>query len=132
MAIAPGLPGLQVTVAVAGEALPEYDYDNDEGDHVERRNATSKYLEAPSGAEFEITTLYTAPYPPLPIHVDIMLDGDYIQAPWEEWYHKDGCEGYKYGQAASMIEGQSYTQSFQFAELKTGEWDTVLISHHRS
>jgi hypothetical protein len=31
-----------------------------------------------------------------------------------------------------MIEGQSYTQSFQFAELKTGEWDTVLISHHRS
>jgi hypothetical protein len=122
MAIAPGLPGLQVTIAVAGEALQEYDYDSTDTGNAQPQDTIRKYIEAPSGAEFEIRTLYVAPFePPLPVHVDIMLDGDYTQAPYVDWGGKDEREGYCYGQAASMHEGQSHTQNFQFAELNTGK-----------
>jgi hypothetical protein len=69
MAIIPGLPGLEVSVTVAGEALAEYDYDYVDEGHVQRPNTVSKYIEAPFGAEFEITTLYTPPFdPPLRHH----------------------------------------------------------------
>jgi hypothetical protein len=127
MAIAPGLPGLQVTVTVAGEALREFDHEAQHG------NKISKYIEAPAGVEFEITTLYTPPFdPPFKIHLDIMLDNDYVQAPFVHRNDKNGYEGYRYGQAASMIEGLSQIQNFQFAELKIGKLDMMLILDHNN
>ncbi|KAH7084823.1 hypothetical protein BKA63DRAFT_528729 [Paraphoma chrysanthemicola] len=119
MAIAPALPGLLVTVEVDGEALPEYDCDD--GDD---QNAVSRYIEAPLGTEFEIRSLYQTPYSPTSmVQVDIMLDGDYVQAPFLEWGGKDDCEGYKYGKATFVTEDQSETRRFRFASLVTEETD---------
>jgi hypothetical protein len=133
MAIAPGLPGLQVTVTVAGEALRELDHDTVDEGQSQHEHKISKYIEAQAGADFEIATLYTPPFdPPFPVHVDIMLDGDYVQAPFAEKNDKDGCKGYRFRQATSMIEGLSHTQNFQFAELKTGNLDTMLILDYNS
>jgi hypothetical protein len=125
MAFAPDLRGLQVTVTVAGEALREFEHDT-----ARHENKISKYIEAPSGAEFEIATLYTPPFDsPFKIHLDIMLDNDYVQAPF---VHRNDKDGYRCGQAASMIEGLSQIQNFQFAELKTGKLDTMLILDYNS
>jgi hypothetical protein len=46
MAIVLVIPGLEVTIEVAGEALPEYDYETVDA----LPHAILKYAEAPSGA----------------------------------------------------------------------------------
>ena len=82
-----------------------------------------KYIEAPSGADFEIRTLYKPPYtPPSLVQVDIMLDGNYVQVPLEEWGGKEECEGYKYGKASFIKKGQTSTRNFRFSALVTGKW----------
>tara|TARA_R110002003_G_scaffold52_6_gene4367 strand:+ start:9195 stop:9821 length:627 start_codon:yes stop_codon:yes gene_type:complete len=120
MAIVPAIPGLVVTVQVAGEDLPEYDYDEANAGN-DAQNVASKYIEVPLGSEFEVRSLYQTPYNPASmVQVDIMLDGDYVQAPFVEWGGKDELEGYKYGKAAFITEGQSETRSFRFAALVIG------------
>ncbi|KAH7094468.1 hypothetical protein FB567DRAFT_622885 [Paraphoma chrysanthemicola] len=119
MAIVPALPGLLVTVEVAGEALPEYDCDDSDDQY-----AISRYIEAPLGTEFEIRSLYQTPYSPTSmVQIDIILDGDYVQAPFLEWGGKDECEGYKYGKATFITEDQLETRRFRFAPLVTEETD---------
>lgn len=122
MAIAPGIPGLEVTIEVDDAALPEYDHTNKGSDPESSETTVSRYIEAPAGADFEIRTLYKPPFePPMSIHVDIVLDGDYVQAPMEAWGGKAGCEGYRYGQATFTEEEGSVTRKFLFAELQIGE-----------
>ncbi|KAH4107591.1 hypothetical protein HBH46_051030 [Parastagonospora nodorum] len=124
MAVIPGLPGLRVTVEVAGEALPEHDNDTTDTGHAYLQHRTKKYIEAPAGEAFEIRTLYQAPFdPPLPIHVEVMLDGNYVLAPYFERGGKDGCEGYKYGKAMFMAEGEVETRNFCFSALTIEERD---------
>jgi hypothetical protein len=122
MAVIPELPGLQVTVEVAGEALQEYNHDATDTGHTYLQHRTTKYIDAPAGEEFEIRMLYQAPYDPsLPVHVEVMLDGNYVLAPYLEAGSKDGCEGYKYGKATFMGEGEAETCKFRFSVLATGK-----------
>jgi hypothetical protein len=122
MVSAPELPGLEVTVEVAGEVLPEFEHDAPNANHSYLQHQVATYIESPAGTQFEIRTLYKAPYdPPLPIHVEIMLDGNYVQAPYLEPGGKEGCEGYKYGKATFMEAGEAETRKFCFAALTTGE-----------
>jgi hypothetical protein len=82
----------------------------------------SKYIEAPSGADFEIRIMYKAPFTPnSPIHPYIMLDDNYILAPLIESASKDGCEGYKYAKSTSIVDGISSTQNFRFSDLVAGK-----------
>jgi hypothetical protein len=94
MVILPALPGLEVTTAVAGEALPEYEHDITDANEP-LPSAIAKCIEAPAGAEFEIRYIYKPPYNTLIAQLDVVMDGNYIQAPYVEWGGKEGCGGYK-------------------------------------
>jgi hypothetical protein len=118
MAISPDLPGLHVTIEVAGKALHEYEYDIADTSHTYATSKTAKYIEAPSDAEFTIHTLYTAPFdPPLPVHVEIMIDGNYVQAKVLEPGCEDGCDGYKYSKATFTKDEEAETRKFRFSDI---------------
>lgn len=120
MAIATDIPGLEVTIEVDGQPLPEFDYDKADDDSLETSNA--KYVRTVSGAEFAIRYLTRPPFaPPSQIQMDILLDDNYIQAPFSEWAGKDGCEGYLFSKASVAVGGQNFTRAFRFSELRTGK-----------
>jgi hypothetical protein len=119
MAIVPTLPGLVVTIEVVGNALPKFDYGA--ANDVDLQTM-AKYIEALAGAEFEIRYVYNPHYNPTSIaQLDVVMDGDYVQAPYVEWGGKDGCEGYKCGRATFFDEQGMTTRSFRFADLRVGE-----------
>jgi hypothetical protein len=126
MAIATGIPGLQVTVNVDGEALQEYDYDVNAADHDPDRPSVAKYIQALPGADFDISTLYEQPFsPPFQLHADIIMDGSYILAPFTEWAGKGEVEGYKYCKATFIEDGGAHvTRNFRFSTLETGRLST--------
>jgi hypothetical protein len=120
MAIAPGIPGLEVVVEVDAKPLPEFEYEHAEDD--ETAISIAKYIEAPPVTDFSIRYLYRPPFtPPSAIQMDIVLDGNYVQAPFVEWGSKEDREGYLCSRSISSTRGRSFTQGFQFAELKTGK-----------
>jgi len=120
MAIASGIPGLEVTIEVNAAALPEYEHGIIEDDEV--ATSASRYIEAPPAANFSIRYLFRPPFtPPSAVQMDVMLDGNYVQAPFVEWGGKEECEGYLCSRSTSSTGGHSFTQGFQFAELRTSE-----------
>jgi len=131
MAIATGIPGLEVTIEVDAAALPEHQHGILEDDEV--ATSTSRYIEAPSAANFSIRYLFRPPFtPPSAVQMDVLLDGDYVQAPFVEWGGKEECEGYLCSRSTSSTSGHSFTQSFQFAELRTGEsWCLIIRPNGR-
>ncbi|KAL1797329.1 hypothetical protein ACET3X_003935 [Alternaria dauci] len=125
MAFASGIPGLEVTVEVDSTALPEHEYVGVEEDEV--TTSITKYIEAPPATDFSVRYLYRPPFtPPLAIQMDIVLDGNYVQAPFIEWGSKEDCEGYLCSRSTSSNGGHSFTQGFQFAELRTNETNTPI------
>jgi hypothetical protein len=130
MAVVPELPGLEVTVEVEGESLAEYEYQPQHDlQDVAATNVVSRYVEAPSGEAFAIRTSYKPPYDPTSsVHVDIVLDGNYILAPLEERAGKDNCQGYKYANSTSIVEGVSSTQTFRFGDFKPGKCNAITFS----
>lgn len=122
MAIVPAPPGLVVTTEVAGDTLPELDHGAGANGIDPQATATAKYIEAPAGAEFEIRYVYSPPYNPTSVaQLDIVMDGDYVQAPYIKWGGKDGCEGYTCGRATFFGEEGMTSGSFRFADLRVGE-----------
>lgn len=88
-----------------------------------------KYIEAPSGSDFEVRMMFKRPFsPPLPVHANIMFDGRYVQAPWVESAFQDGCEGYKYAKATFVENGTSSTQNFKFSDLVAGKLIMLRIN----
>ncbi|KAF3036907.1 hypothetical protein E8E12_003396 [Didymella heteroderae] len=130
MAIAPAVPGLDVTVEVNNVALPEYQYENEDayqyGDkeaisagHEDSACSVTKYLEVPSGAEFSVRWVLKEPFDnTLPTHAQVMLDGSYLNVPFQETGDKDDARGYKYMKTVSEENGQVFTQTFRFSELE--------------
>lgn len=59
------------------------------------------------------------------VHMDIMLDGHYIQAPFVARSEKDGRKGYVATQSVTFAHGQSFTQQFQFSKLRTGRSEST-------
>ena len=129
MAIATGIPGLEVTIEVDTAALPEYEHGIVEDDGV--ATSATRYIEAPPAANFSIRYLFRPPFtPPSAVQMDVLLDGNYVQAPFVEWGGKEECEGYLCTRATSSTGGHSFTQGFQFAELRTGKF--FCLSIHRN
>jgi hypothetical protein len=120
MAITTGIPGLEVTIEVDAIPLPEYQHGLLEDDEVP--TSSSKYIEAPPATDFSIRYLFRPPFiPPSAIQMDVLLDDNYVQAPFVEWGGKEDCEGYICSRSTSSIGGHSFTQGFQFVELRTGK-----------
>ncbi|KAI4714511.1 hypothetical protein J4E89_000191 [Alternaria sp. Ai002NY15] len=120
MAIATGIPGFEVTIEVDAAALPEHQHGIIDDDDV--ATSTSRYIEAPSAANFSIRYLFRPPFtPPSAVQMDVLLDGNYVQAPFVEWGGKEECEGYLCSRSTSSTGGHSFTQGFHFAELRTDE-----------
>ncbi|PZD23905.1 hypothetical protein A1F96_09813, partial [Pyrenophora tritici-repentis] len=114
------IPGLEVTIEVDNTALPEYSHPPTENQEpTENLGSTIRYIEAPSATDFSIHYLYRPEFtPPSPVHIEIVLDDTYVQAPFFEWGGKEDCEGYVCKKAASIVAGQDFTQGFRFAELR--------------
>ncbi|KAH6875347.1 hypothetical protein BKA58DRAFT_119538 [Alternaria rosae] len=125
MAIATDIPGLQVTIEVDGTALTEYEHGIIEDDDT--ATSATRYIGAPLAGNFSIRYLFR---PPLSRHsavqMDVLLDGNYVQAPFVEWGGKEDCEGYICSRSTSSIGGHSFTQGFQFAELRTNKINTQM------
>ncbi|XPS78144.1 hypothetical protein M3J07_010165 [Ascochyta lentis] len=125
MAIAPSVPGLEVTIEVDNVALPEYQYE-DEGTPIAGHEAfddsVTKYLEVPVGAEFSVRWLLKPPFESTAAtHADVMLDGCFLQAPFRETGDRDTFRGYKYAKTIVRQDAQGFTQSFRFSELETDD-----------
>ncbi|KAL1648624.1 hypothetical protein SLS61_006751 [Didymella pomorum] len=128
MAIVLAIPGLEVTVEVENVPLPEHQYeDEDAASDIEDdldNSTTTKYLEAPSGAEFSVRALFSEHFDAtMPVHADIYIDNTYIQAPLREDGHIGGSCWYKYAMAMSKEQGQTVTQKFRFSELVIDDED---------
>lgn len=113
MAIAPAVPGLEVTVEVSNVALPEHRHENDNvtsAGHEAFANSITKYLEVPSGAEFSVRWLMKEPFDAtLPTYAAVMLDGNYLNGPLRETGDKDNHRGYKYVKTMSEENGHIFT-----------------------
>lgn len=125
MAIAPAVPGLEVTIEVDNVALPEHQCEDDDvttTGHEAFANSVVKYLEVPSGAEFSVHWLLKEPFDTtIPTYAGVMIDGTYLQAPFREAGDRDGDRGYKYAKSSFEEGEKSYTQNFRFSELEVGQ-----------
>lgn len=126
MAIAAGVPGLEVTVEVDNAPLPEHRYDDKDSTEAGNdayANSVIKYLEVPSGAEFSIRWLMKEPFDATrPTDARVMLDGTYMHVPFMECGDKDGSRGFKYNKITSNEDSTSATQIFRFSELQIGQF----------
>jgi len=121
MAVLPFCPGLTVEIFVNGAPLPEYDNDSDT---PASPTTVTKYIEATSGANFAIKTIFTQEFPFLKGNIDaqISLDGRVVAGKIlrEAWFFEERLfEGRN-----SQIGEQSKIQKFCFAELEIGKLTT--------
>ncbi|KAF2651345.1 hypothetical protein K491DRAFT_761119 [Lophiostoma macrostomum CBS 122681] len=126
MAILPDIPGLRVEVYVNGDPLREYhDYeedseDDDEDDEEEPdrpRKTVTKYVEAVSGANFELRVSFNDSFDsPHAIRGKIEIDGmDVRRCAWKT---QTSRLTHKHLEGAHITQqGQRYIRKFRFREL---------------
>lgn len=118
MAISQDVPGLKVEIRVNKEPLKEYDDDPDEP-HEPR--SVTKYVEAVSGAEFEIVIKLTCS---LSLEHDckaiISIDGKRARHPifYKEKYPI--VESHHFKGVTSSQSGKWFRENFCFSELNIG------------
>lgn len=118
MAILDTVPGLVVTIDVAGLDLPEYADTDQEDPHP---NANSAYVVAESGAQFGIATRFDAtqfPYQGGDVEMQLSLDGKPIGL-WTQRWSRDIQTGTRrvVSTLTSKRQGYDVVESFSFAEL---------------
>lgn len=120
MAILDAHPNIEVQIVCNG--IPLKEYDDDDNDESAEPNTVTKYVEAISGAEFQIQHDIMAPWPRHEILFTCIIDKQNIRGALIRKHHyygrsyryiKDGVESYNRGQWS--------TQRFQFAELSVGK-----------
>lgn len=117
MAVLDAYPGLTTEITVDKQPLTEYI--DDEGE-VSPTEAT-KYIEARSGAEFVINTVFRRPFPTTHgVEISAKVDGDHGCrwgiAPNELHHHRPQ----KMTGKSFSKHGKRYHQRYQFAELNIG------------
>lgn len=141
MAIHPDLPGIEITISVAGQALPEYHCDNeplpkqmpnsrskDFKKLMHRQKCTiSKYIEAVTGHAFIVNIDVHEPYvlnaPKLQFRT--FVDGIWIREPIMSQ------EDYKSGKWTDEVEGpvsdiKSGHRTMSFDEVEKGKYITSI------
>ncbi|KAF1850027.1 uncharacterized protein K460DRAFT_326501 [Cucurbitaria berberidis CBS 394.84] len=89
MAVLDDVPGLKAEVIVDGRPLREYDDDEETSS-----KAVTKYVEAQSGAEFAIRSVFSAPFPlQYGVEMKVSVDGDIYRRTYkcpDELYREGG------------------------------------------
>lgn len=122
MAIHPNVPGLTVSIDVAGQDLPEYDG----GDAQEASSATVvKYIEAISGAEFGIAFRFdnhVFPFADHAIAVSVFCDGNgasrKLFAPKTT---VSGARNFIRDHVEERMNGDNVYRALMFSDLETSE-----------
>ncbi|KAF2480113.1 hypothetical protein BDY17DRAFT_312998 [Neohortaea acidophila] len=127
MAILDTVPGLVVTIDVAGLDLPEYADTDQEDPHP---NANSAYVVAESGAQFGIATRFDAaqfPYQGGDVEMQLSLDGKPIGL-WTQRWSRDIQTGTRrvVSTLTSKRQGYDVVESFSFAELHISEGEADM------
>jgi hypothetical protein len=139
MAILEDFPSIEATVRVGGEALAEYDDDEEyepQGDDVpqyRRAEVVSKYIESETGAEFTINVSLGEPYemdcPSLGFH--ILVDGvstKHCVLRNLDYSPRTGFEKeFKGSTIRDVVEMTKRTQNFTFANLETSCFINTLL-----
>jgi len=129
MAVLDGLPGLEVEIVVNGQPLKEY---TDTFVDEEEAKTVIKYVEAVSGANFEIYCRFTRPYP----HRDVVnsahveLDGEGVVGKIiRKSYLQPLLRGYTaWIKGRTTGQGQKWLEEkFRFAELTISTGVVILL-----
>jgi hypothetical protein len=104
MAITKDYPGIKVQVRVDKVALEEYDDDEEQVSG----STVMKYIEATSGATFDLRFEITPPWPTDSVLFDTYLDGRYVRGHFAQY------QTYYGARSVQVIEGSNHT--------KDGQW----------
>lgn len=111
-----GVPGLEVQIVVAGVPLQEYN--SDEDDEVK---SVTKYIEATSGANFEIRWSFTSDFKQKGHQILIAVYGDGMGLAAETSRPSDLLTGYSTLTGRTRNAGNhAVFEKFTFSELKIG------------
>lgn len=120
-----GAHGLEVNVTVAGRPLREFEDEKEPWEQFKK----SKYVEAPSGAEFEIEYSFDDP-PRFQVAAEIDLDGVHIEYTDFQQFREHNIEMFAVSCGQYYENGRCYNQKFKFSELriskKRKEKQTIL------
>ncbi|KAH6875378.1 hypothetical protein BKA58DRAFT_119998 [Alternaria rosae] len=117
MAIASEHPGLEVTICVDGQPLPEYEDDDEDP----APKTTTKYIEARSDRHFSIVTRFKPPFP-TEYHVRTWLSIDGIGMDRRLWLREGLFERPFEKAGIRRQEGEEWVkQKFSFAKLNIVE-----------
>ncbi|KAK3622242.1 hypothetical protein LTR56_022290 [Elasticomyces elasticus] len=121
MAIHPLLPGMTISIDVAGKDLPEYnEEETDEANPIE----CVKYIEAMSGAEFGFAICFDAPsfqYAYETINLECSLDGQSVGDSWFDRQARSSRNRLVERGAISMTSQGLVSQPMLFSELTISE-----------
>ncbi|KAK5134231.1 hypothetical protein LTR08_006774 [Meristemomyces frigidus] len=122
MAILPGAPGISCTIQVNGEDLPEYD-DDDAEEQPAHTATTTRYIEAVTGANFEIATRFSRTFAQRKEGVGIWfyMDGQRIRSIDYKSHEITNGKPRNMAKASAMEGGREGVKRFKFAELKISE-----------
>jgi hypothetical protein len=128
MAVLNSLPGLAVSVSVAGKELPEYEHREDESDGPLANKTVLRYIESISDAEFAINFRISPPFQLdcYALNFRVSIDGKRVRG------KICGQDKIKHGHWARALlgdmtirhDGRAELRKFKFASLKTGNVDS--------
>jgi hypothetical protein len=128
MAINSECPGLKVEVLVEGQALQEYDNDDDEESSPK---VTTKYIEAHSDKDFALRTTFSAPFPSqYGVAAHVRVDGMAETGIAYELGDLNGQQGYIKEGICMKKDGAWSQYKYHFTTLNIGELQHCQIPFH--
>ena len=122
MAVIPDLPGVEANIVVDGETLKEY---ND--DIPSPPKTISKYIEAKSGAVFEIEFKYTPPFSnKRAVSMIVAVDGNELDEPLLRPREILKKQGHRSCGPLSSNGRLSSVQRYSFSALDIGQYGQIL------
>ena len=133
MAIHPDLPGIEVTVCVDGQALKEYETENDPIKHKvqaiaahQEKCTITKFVESADDTAFAVQLAVRAPYKMTSrrLKFEVEVDGVWVESPlmhvnkYNNTHHQwsRACEGPRSGNNANII-----VNTMKFTKVETSE-----------
>ncbi|KAF2651346.1 hypothetical protein K491DRAFT_98202 [Lophiostoma macrostomum CBS 122681] len=132
MAVLDAVPGLKVQVFVNGLPLLEYEDDEDVEQNRERDDVVTKYVEATSGANFEIrytlgTDIWTVDSPGHDVQSSLVMDGKRVEKICYSYSPHRASAISKLSGVLSYRHGQWTIQRFRFSALNIDETSTTRL-----
>jgi hypothetical protein len=126
MAVLPSYPGLEAEIIIDGDALTEY-----RDDERTPPQTVCKYVEAKSGAVFEIHYTFLPPFPAdRAVTMKVHLDGRPMDEPLIRTDELFEARGHICAGSLSTNGVDKNVQRFCFSELEIGEYAQHLDTKH--